>query len=135
MKINLLLYSSGCYAETAGVPAPPPQSPCRKCSNAQKEAWSTRNWSFEGKSKIVVFFVSLNDDSFMILQTIIQPDFSIYLVNCMESSDERKGDSICFMIVTLWCTDVTIIAQFCSTNLEYLIIGCCSFICWENSTL
>lgn len=41
-----------------------------------------------------------------------------------ELSSKRKGGGVCFYINNGWCSDVTVIHQQCSPNLEFLIINC-----------
>ncbi|XP_042072371.1 uncharacterized protein LOC121813023 [Haplochromis burtoni] len=42
-------------------------------------------------------------------------------------SGKTKGGGVCFYINSGWCTDVTVIAQHCSSSLEYLFIHCKPF--------
>ncbi|XP_076732560.1 uncharacterized protein LOC143413418 [Maylandia zebra] len=42
-------------------------------------------------------------------------------------SGKTKGGGVCFYINRGWCTDVTVIAQHCSSSLEYLFIHCKPF--------
>ncbi|XP_019210931.1 uncharacterized protein LOC109200009 [Oreochromis niloticus] len=42
-------------------------------------------------------------------------------------SGKTTGGGVCFYINSGWCTDVTVIAQHCSSSLEYLFIHCKPF--------
>lgn len=44
-----------------------------------------------------------------------------------ELSGKTKGGGVCFYINNRWCTDVTVIHQHCSPDLEYFIINCKPF--------
>eukprot|EP00061_Rhincodon_typus_P017629 g46402.t1 len=45
-------------------------------------------------------------------------------MDCMASLDKTKGDGVCFLINTSWCSDVATLASHCCLDLEYFTVKC-----------
>eukprot|EP00061_Rhincodon_typus_P012713 g38615.t1 len=45
-------------------------------------------------------------------------------MDCMTSSGKGKGGGVCFLINTLWCSDMVTLASHCTLDLEYLTVKC-----------
>lgn len=101
----------------------------KPCSVIPEQAWwaeSTATISKGDQRMLCIFHRKMVPP--WLLSSCKQPAcFSVHHMDPMKSSGKGKGRGVCLLVNASWCTDVTVLANFCSPDLEHWSIWCCPF--------